>query len=568
MGQWGHSMRKKWLIKNPNPKLQIALSDALNIHPLIAQILINRKIESLEQAQDFLSGSLSNLHDPFLLKDMDRAVNRIHQAQDHQELILIFGDYDVDGVTSSVVLKNLLSKMGLQAIHYIPHRMQEGYGLNQNIVGYAKEKGVSLLITVDCGIGAFREVEALHQAGIDVIIFDHHEPDGANLPNARAVVDPKRHDCPYPFKGLASVGLMAKLHQALTGEICEDQLDLVTIGTIADVAELIGENRILVKNGLPKIGQTQNYGLQALLEVAKIKGKKILPSYVGFILGPRINATGRMDSALPSLELLLSPDSHHASRLARSLEEHNSSRQKIQNNIVEEAISLVEREVNFNEHRVIVLKKEGWHKGVLGIVASRIMEKYYRPTVVISTEAGLGTGSARSIDGFSMFEALNHCAHHLENYGGHKRAAGLTLREEKIEFFRNSINEFAQDRIKHEDLIPTLEVDAQIPLASIGMDLVKRMESLEPYGEGNPAPLFCSRQLIVKTPPQVLGRDTLKFWVTDGKRTFAAVGFGMGDCRDLIAPGRKVDLAYQLSIDDWNKEPTVLLKLKDIKPNS
>jgi len=201
-------------------------------------------------------------------------------------------------------------------------------------------------------------------------------------------------------------------------------------------------------------------------------------------------------------------------------------------------------------------------------VASRIMEKYYRPTVVISTEAGLGTGSARSIDGFSMFEALNHCAHHLENYGGHKRAAGLTLREEKIEFFRNSINEFAQDRIKHEDLIPTLEVDAQIPLASIGMDLVKRMESLEPYGEGNPAPLFCSRQLIVKTPPQVLGRDTLKFWVTDGKRTFAAVGFGMGDCRDLIAPGRKVDLAYQLSIDDWNKEPTVLLKLKDIKPNS
>lgn len=557
-------MTKYWRIKPPNPQRQVELSNALNIHPIVAQLLINRRMNSIKEAELFLDGSLSRLHDPFLLKDMDRAVARIRQAQAQKEPVLIFGDYDVDGVTSSVLLRGILKELEIPVINYIPHRMEEGYGLNQRIISVCKDKGVKLLMTVDCGINAFEEVEALNQAGVDVLIFDHHEP-GKSFPAAAAVVDPKRPDCPYPFKGLAAVGIVAKLSQALKGHISQEDLDLVAIGTIADVAELRGENRIFVKHGLSQISQTKNHGLQALLEVAKIKGKKFQPSYVGFILGPRINATGRMGSALPSLDLLLSEDYKQALILAQQLEEHNALRQKTQNEIMEEALSMVEREVNFKEHKVIVLNRAGWHKGVLGIVASKIMEKYYRPTVVISTEGGVGTGSARSIEGFHIFEALHQCRNHLENYGGHKRAAGLRLKEDNIEFFRNSINAWAHNILQSNDLIPSLELDAEIPLSVLNLDLVNAIDRLEPYGEGNPSPIFCSRQLTVKSPAQVLGKDTLKFWVTDGKVSLTAVGFGMGKFRDLVNVGNRLDLAYSLTIDDWNKEPVVSLKLKDIK---
>ncbi len=560
-------MTKKWHIKTPHPKLQVELSNALNIHPVLAQLLINRRIETIEDAKRFLHCDLSRLHDPFLLKDMDRALTRIRQAQTRREKVLIFGDYDVDGVTSSVLLKGLLKNLGIEAMNYIPHRMQEGYGLNHGVVQTCKENDVSLLISVDCGISAFSEVRALKAAGIDAIIFDHHEPSDGLVPDAVAVVDPKRHDCPYPFKGLASVGLMAKLSQALTGKIFEEDLDLVAIGTIADVVELRGENRTFVKIGLPKISQTRRAGLKALLKVAKISGKKFQPSYVGFILGPRINATGRMSSAIHSLDLLLSEDYTQALELAQTLEEHNSIRQKTQNDILEEALSIVEREVNFKDHQVIVLNRPGWHKGVLGIVASKIVEKYYRPAIILSTQDGVGTGSARSIEGFSIFEALHNCRDHLENFGGHKRAAGLTIKEEKISAFRDTINDFARRMIQAEDLIPSLSLDAQLPLSAVNLDLVDVIESLEPYGEGNPSPIFCSRQLVVKSPPQVLGKETLKFWVTDsvGQTVLPAVGFGMAKFRGMVTAGSQVDLAYSLSIDDWNKEPAVILKLKDLK---
>ncbi len=560
-------MTKHWRIKTPNPQQQVEFSNALNIHPIVAQLLINRRVNSIAEAESFLEGSLAQLHDPFLLKDMEKAVTRIRQAQAKEELVLIFGDYDVDGVTSSVLLRGVLTRLGIPVINYIPHRMEEGYGLNQGIVQICKDKGVSLLMTVDCGISAFEEVKALNQGGVDVIIFDHHEP-GNSLPAAVAVVDPKRSDCPYPFKSLAAVGLIAKLSQALTGQILEDDLDLVAIGTIADVAELRGENRIFVKHGLPKISETKNHGLQALLEVAKIKGKKFQPSYVGFIIGPRINATGRMGSAIQSLDLLLSVNPGQALALAQQLEEHNSLRQKTQREIVEEALSMVEREVNFKEHKVIVLNRAGWHKGVLGIVASKIMEKYYRPTIVISTQDGVGTGSARSIEGFHIYDALHHCRNHLENYGGHKRAAGLTLKENNIEFFRDSINQRANDILQTNDLIPSLELDMEIPLSLINLSLLNAVNLLEPYGEGNPSAVFCSRQLTVKSPAQVLGKDTLKFLVTDGQVNLTAVGFGMGRFRDLVNSGNRIDLAYSLAIDDWNKEPTVTLKLKDLKESA
>ena len=561
------TMLKRWKIKTPDPQLQVSLSDALRIHPIIIQLLINRQIKTPHEAEHFLKADLASLHDPFFLLDMDEAVTRIKKAQAAREKVLIYGDYDVDGVTSSAILRNVLKKMDMEVINYIPHRLEEGYGLNLKIVDMVRQKGVTLLITVDCGITAFKEVEALKQNGIDVIIIDHHHLSEGRLPGAVAVINPRRPDCPYPFKELASVGLAAKLSQALLGEkeTVAEYLELVALGTIADVVSLQGENRIFVKNGLPRMAQTKNKGLLALLDVAKLKGKPLRPYYVGFILGPRINATGRMGSAHQSLDLLLSESEEEAYALARNLDEQNAERQKTQSTILAEAMGIVEQQVNFKDHRVIVIHKDGWHKGVLGIVASRLVEKYYRPAIVISTEGGIGTASARSISGFHLVEALSHCAGCLENFGGHRLAAGLTVKSEHITNFRETINAFAQTVIKAEDLIPALEIDAQIPLASLTLDLMKAIEGLEPYGEGNLEPVFCSLNLTVKGQPALMGKDTIKFWVTDGEKVLSVVGFGMGKFQELIRHGTPVDVAYHLFIDDWNKKPTVALKLKDLR---
>ncbi len=558
-------MHKKWNIPIPNPQLQVLLSNTLGVHPIVAQLLINRDLTTLEEARHFLRTDFAAFHDPFLLKDMDRAVERISQAVKRRETVLIFGDYDVDGVTSSVVLHKVLKQLGLKVLNYIPHRMNEGYGLNHAITEYAVQRKVDLLISVDCGITAVDEVAALNQAGIDVIIIDHHEPLRRQMPLAVAVIDPKREDCPYPYKGLAAVGLVFKLAQALIGDAAENFLDLVALGTIADVAELNGENRIFAKVGLEAVKETKNLGLRALIKTARLNLKKVKTYSIGFVLGPRINASGRLDSAERALRLLLSEDEKEAFVLAQELEEINRQRQKTQNRIVEEALNMVERDIHFKDHKIIVLSKEGWHQGVVGIVASRLVEKFYRPTVVISLKDGVGTGSARSIDGFHIFEALRHCADLLENFGGHKHAAGLTIAEQKIAILRNMLNEFAEKVLPTENLIPTLDLDCEIPLSEISLDLVRKIEDLEPYGEGNPLPLFCSRRLTVKGPPMIHSKDTLKFWVTDGKLTVSAVGFGMGRYYDLVLRSPQIDLAYALSIDDWNKSPTVQLKIKDIK---
>lgn len=558
-------MLKIWRIKEPDPLTQKNLSDALGIHPIIAQLLFNRGIAGPSEARLFLASELAHLHNPFLLLDMDRAVERIEAARSRNEKVLIYGDYDVDGVTSSALLRRILKRMGIEAINYIPHRMEEGYGLNVSIAEFARAQGIHLLITVDCGINAFEPVEAITAAGIDVIIIDHHEPDGERIPPALAVIDPKRPDCLYPFKNLSAVGLVAKLAQAVFGEVPEQDLDLVALGTVADVVSLRGENRIFVKHGLPLIERTSKSGLRALMNAAKISGKKMKPYYIGFILGPRLNAAGRMDSANVALDLLLCEDPVAAQALALALEEHNQSRQKMQLSVVAEAIAMIEAQQGIKDSPIIVIAKEGWHKGVLGIVASRIVEKYYRPSVIISVEGGLGTGSARSIDGFHLHEALTSCASMLENYGGHKRAAGLRLRDQNIDAFRAAINEYAKNSFSSEQAVPVLDIDCEIPLASIDLDLVEIIESMEPHGEGNPPPVFCSRKLTVKSAPSVMGRDTLKFWVTDGVKSISAVGFGMAHMKDQVRLGGRVDIAYTLSIDDWNKAPTPQLMLKDVR---
>ncbi len=541
------------------------MSNALGVHPVIAQVLINRQLDDPVEAQSFLEGSLSDLHDPFLLRDMDLAVSRIKLAKEKSERVLIYGDYDVDGVTSSVILKRILTEMGLTVSNYIPNRMKEGYGLNFEIVHRAKKNNINLLIAVDCGINAIEQIKALNDQGIDVIVIDHHEPSRQSLPQAQAIINPKRADCPYPFKNLASVGLCAKLSQALLGKIPEDILDLVALGTIADVAELKGENRILTKEGLLRIPNTKHKGLLALLHSSGIYGKKIKPYSVGFILGPRINATGRIGSAEKALELLLSDDFEKAMALAQSLEEDNRLRQKTQKEVAQEAISLVERDVNFKEHRVIVLSSEGWHRGVVGIVASRIADTFYRPTIVISEQDGIGVGSARSIDSFHLYDALSACSDLLENFGGHEHAAGITIRKENIEDFRRAINDYAAKKLSAQDLIPSLEIDSEISFQHLDFNLAQIIESMEPWGEGNPSPVFCCRNLSLKSPPAVLGKGTLKIWVTDETKTFCAIGFGMASMADMIQNSKRIDCVFKIAIDNWRSEPTVLLKLKDIK---
>lgn len=558
-------MERIWKIKNTDPQLQVKLSEELNIHPVVAQLLINRGIVNPKEAKFFLNAQLSDFHDPFLFKDMRKAVLRIQQAKQNAEIVLVFGDYDVDGVTSSTLLTNLLKSMGIKVFNFIPHRMEHGYGLHIDVAAFAKQNGVTLLISVDCGTTAFEEVKAINAQGIEVIVIDHHEPMEHRVPDAFAIINPKQKDCPYPFKELASVGLVVKLYQAFHGVLNEDILDLAAIGTIADIVPLRDENRIIVKAGLLAVGKTKNVGLKALLDVAKIKDKKISPYHVGFILGPRINAAGRMDSAHKSLDLFLSEDSEEAYNLARILEKHNTQRQKTQNDIVQEALGIVETEIDFENEKVIVLSKEGWHKGVLGIVASRLTDKYYRPSIVISLKDGVGTASARSIDGFHLHEVLSNCADHLEEFGGHEGAAGLTIKAENIDPFRQLINKIAHNTLELQKLRPCVDIDCEIPLSLISLKLANTIDSMEPFGEGNPHPTFCSRRLLVKTQAQVLGKDTLKFWVTDGKKSISAVGFGMGKLKDMVNAGAQVDLAYQIQIDDWNKAPTPQLKIKDIK---
>ena len=558
-------MQKFWQVKNPNPQKQLRLSDALGIHPIIAQLLINRGISDPKEASTFLSADITQLHDPFLLKDMSKVVKRIHQARDKQERVLVFGDYDVDGVTSSTILNKILKEQGINALHHIPHRQEDGYGLNHSIGDWAVSQKVKLLIAVDCGITAKEEVRILNQLGLEVIVIDHHEPTPERIPDAYAIINPKQKDCPYPFKDLASVGLVGKLAQALAGEMPLKFLDLMAIGTIADIVSLRGENRILVKAGLPQILKTTNVGLRALLNSAKIKATAVSPYHVGFILGPRINAAGRMDSAHGSLDLLLSEDPEKAERLAQILEEHNTQRQRIQKNIVFEAEELLEQEVNFKEHKVIVLGKEGWHKGVLGIVASKLTEKYYRPSIIISFSEGIGTASARSIGGFHLHDALMECSSHLEEFGGHEGAAGLTIKQENIDTFRVSINKLAEDFLPPEKLKPTLSIDCEIPLGSIDMDFADLISSMEPFGEGNPIPVFCTRNLTVKSQPVIMGKETIKFWVADEKVVISAVGFGMAKYKAMLTPGAQIDLAYEIIIDDWNKKPTPQLKIKDLR---
>ena len=562
---------KKWSVAQTDILQQKKLGSELGISPIVAQLLLNRGMADADQAKTFLSGSISELCNPFLLEGMHEAVMRIKKAINDKEKILIHGDYDVDGITSIAVLMFTLRSLGIDPVYYIPDRLTQGYGLSSGGVKEAIDTGASLMITVDCGITSHEEVKALNEHNIDVIITDHHELSN-DLPPAYAIVNPHRSDCYYSDKDLSGVSIAFKLCEALCSELNSKEawkhLDLVSLGTISDVAPLLGENRILVKEGLKlfKNGDL-NKGVRALMEVGGLKNREIGSFEIGYILGPRINAAGRLGSARAAAELLLTDDKEKALLLAKGLNDANRERQKIEASTLKEAMSKVDKHINFKHHKVIVLHNEDWHKGVIGIVASRISDRFYRPTILISTKDGVGRGSGRSIESFHLFDALMRCEDLLKEYGGHQYACGLTILEKNLEKFTKMINEIADTVLTSDDLIPHLDIDMEIPLASLDYDIIDQINRLQPFGEENPEPVFCSRNLKLARPVRILKGEHIKLYVRDGVKVFEAIGFGLAKDSDIEALVKKcpeLDLAYTVSINTWQGTNTIQLKIKDI----
>ncbi len=560
-------MKKIWRIKDSNPALQETLSRSLNISMITAQLLANRGVEDPRIAAEFLNSSLSSCPDPFLLKDMKRSVERVRRAVSDGEKILIYGDYDVDGITAVALLHSALKRIGANVECHIPNRLEEGYGLNLPAIKKAKKDGISLIITVDCGITSFKEIAHAAAIGIDTIITDHHEILEDRTPSAFAIINPLQKDCIYPFKHLAGVGLAYKLAKAVledTKFFAEDFLDLVSLGTVADIAPLVGENRTLTKYGLDELNRRSRIGLNALMEVSGLSGKDISSGHIGFILGPRINAMGRVGSPLKALELLLTDEKEEAMRLANILDTENRARQKIEAAILDEAMSKVEREVNFKHHRVIVLASENWHPGVIGIVASKIADRFYRPTILISLGGRFGKGSGRSIERFHLFEYLLRCKDLLIGFGGHESACGITIEKDKVDAFREMINREAADAVSEEIFSPKLEVEMDVPLGMLNDKVIGEIESLAPFGEENPRPVLASRNVVVRDSPRTVGRGGFKMWVTDNDVTCEAVSFGKSN---LTRPeiGDRVDLVYTPSMNNWQGVKSIQLEVHDIK---
>lgn len=559
-------MNRIWKIKNPHPDLSHSLAKSLKISPITAQLLINRGIKDEMQAHHFLYGDLASLHDPYLLLDMEKSLNRIKRAIREKEKILLYGDYDVDGITSVALLSIVLTHLKADVTPYIPNRLEEGYGLNANAVKLAHRKKISLIITADCGISAHKEINLANKFGIDVIVTDHHELKSEILPEAHSIINPLQKNCNYPFKYLSGVGLVYKLAQALkdTRYPVEEHLDLVALGTVSDLSVQKGENRILTKCGLSKLNATMKTGIKALVEVSGLKGRDISCSHIGYILGPRINAMGRIGSPEVALKLLLTGDKNEASRLARILNNENRNRQRIERQVLGEAMQKIEREINFKDSRIIVLSGSNWHSGVIGIVASRIIDRFYRPTIMIAIDGKTGKGSGRSIDNFHLFNAINSCKEYLIDFGGHEGACGLVIDKRNIAKFTDKINRFAKKEIRDEDLYPRLDIDAEVELSELTEKLVEEIGLLAPFGPENPRPLFSSSGAYLKNEPRRIAKNGFKMWVTDDAVTCEAVSFR---AEGISAPpkGSRVNLVYSPSINTWQGISSVQLDLKDLR---
>lgn len=560
--------QKSWVMRDTDSCQAESLAKNLHLSPVTVKVLFNRGFQTEDQINAFLNSSLDDLIDPFRFKAMEKVVARIRQAIEKKEKILVYGDYDVDGITGSAILTPILKTLGADVEAFIPDRTRDGYGLNGESLRRLLKNKYKLVITVDNGITGVEAVDFLNEKKVDCIIIDHHQP-GALLPKAYAILSAVTPDSGYPDDSLAACGLAFKLGWALLGGLKEAKsyLDLVALGTVADMAPVVGENRILIREGLSVLSSSNRPGIQALKTVAGILQRKLDYSSVGFMLGPRINATGRLGSPESAFKLLVTQNAVEAQNLAKFLNEENQRRQTMEREILHQAIEKVERDTHFGKTAVLVLDDEGWHQGVNGIIASRLMERYYRPCIVIAVREGIGKGSGRSIPNFALLDSVRECQDLLENFGGHHQALGLTIQKEKISEFREKINAHAASRLGPDQLIPRLFIDECIPLKQWTSVLLDELERVGPFGPGNPKPIFLSEGLKIKGKIKSLGKETISFWVSDpqGQRIACAFGFRMAHRLGSIGPSSGIDLVYSPSWKEFGGIESLELRLEDFR---
>ncbi len=560
---------KKWTLKYKGSIKDYDLNKKMKISPEIGQILKNRGINSEEDAEIFINPSLDYLRDPFLMKDMGKAVYRIEYAIENKQNIWIYGDYDVDGVSSTSVLCLYFDSIGFPVKYYIPNRLEEGYGINEDAIGVLKNQGCDLLISVDCGITSVKEVELANQLGIDVIITDHHEVQ-AEIPNAYAVINPKQENCNYPFDMLCGCGVAFKLIQALTPAeefktSMYNYLEIVTLATICDIVPLVDENRIIVKNGLKLMKDGINLGLKELIKVCGIDTDKIGSSHVGFSIGPRINASGRLGYSYLGVELFTTKSKEEAIEIASLLEDKNNERQMIEAKMYQEAEDIINGDERYKDDKVLVIANKGWQHGVIGIVASKLTEKYYKPTILLTIEDEEATGSARSIKGFSIFDTLVKCSDLLGKFGGHEQAAGLSMDKNNIDELRRRVNEIADYNLTDEDMIENISVEFELNEGSIDFNLIEELHSLEPFGMSNPSPRFIIRDLEIRSIFR-MGKEKnhLKLNLEKDK-VYECVGFNMAYMAENYEVGDKVDVLFQLDENNYMGNRKIQFLLKDIR---
>ena len=561
----------RWSLLNPDQNTVSSVKKAFRTSEVIARVLANRNILNPNLARPFFTPNLDMLHNPYLMQDMDKAVERVLTNINSGKPIMVFGDYDVDGTTGAASLYLAFQKFGADVTYYIPDREKEGYGLSYHGIEVAKDIGIDLIITCDCGINAFVQVDFANEQNIDIIITDHHTTD-TELPKAHAILNPKREDCEYPFKGLCGGGVAFKLITAIGNELnipltdYEEIIPLITLGTAADVVPIKDENRVIVHHGLNILENLEKPGLKTLLELAGLKGHISVGQLV-FSIAPRINAAGRLGDANRAVELLVTDDQDKARLLAKELDNENKRRQIIQQAVVDEALLKVNAEADLKNENALVLANAGWHPGVVGIVASKIKEEFNRPTIIIALENGSGKGSARSVAGFDLYEALTACKTHLDDYGGHPMAAGLTLSNKKLEDFKKAFINFANERLTEENLQATLTLDSEIALQDITPRFMEFLDKLSPYGPGNMRPKFAIRNAEIAGAPKVIGKtgEHIRFKIRQGLKSYPAVGFGLSNKYEMLITGQPVDIACVVETNEWQGNTSIQMNVRDIK---
>ncbi|MBN1848022.1 MAG: single-stranded-DNA-specific exonuclease RecJ [Deltaproteobacteria bacterium] len=567
-------MKKKlWKLMPPSPRSD-SLAAELGLPPLIAQLLINRGIMDKHSAESFFSPRLSDLMDPMLLKNMDKAIEVILDAVDNRRPITIFGDYDADGLTATALLKNFFSSMGISVFTYVPNRLTEGYGLNPEAVKTIADKGPGLIITVDCGISNMDEAALAKQLGMDVVVTDHHQIP-LDFHPVCPVINPHLRDSLFPYKDLAGVGVAFYLALALRRALrdkdrfrhdpepdLKNYLDLVALGTVADMVPLTGQNRILVRTGISVMRNSCWPGLQAMQKVSGVDVSNISSYDLAFKLGPRLNASGRIHDPVIGLDVLTTDDISVGIEKAEQLDQLNSERQAIESNIIEEIEEAFIPGIQMDQNRVMVFCREGWHQGVLGIVASKLLDRYYRPTIVLAVQDGIAAGSGRSIDGFDLHRAFTRLSHLFDRFGGHYHAAGLAMAVSNMEALKVGLEELAREELDQDALFPFITVDAELHLSDLSIETVKQIQSLSPFGRGNPDPVFCANAVEVMWSG-IVGEKHLKLKVKEGSKVFDAIGFGLAEYHPL--DGRVIDIAFTPEVDQWQGYEKVQLRIVDLE---